>query len=167
MSKTIDLQNKAKQEQNNYLNGTLAKQPSQEIKTASIQFAWLIGGVSFVILILILFFNIRFLLMAKNYDSVKEDYAMEINKLGEALNQNHQEIRNRLDAIDSVIEDNIKKSSQLEQTVDANNFAIKTNNFAIKNLTKAKNTLFKRVTELEAKGLPPQGTDPEVSTDTK
>jgi len=106
--------------------------------------------------------------MAKNYDSVKEDYAMEINKLGEALNQNHQEIRNRLDAIDSGIKDNTKKSSQLEETVDANNFAIKTNNFAIKNLTKAKNTLFKRVTELEAKGLlSPQGTLPEASPETK
>lgn len=156
MSKTIDSLNQIQaQKQNEYSvattkeptiknNGDTARVTNLPSRDSRIRITWIFGFLFFILLISILGFNFKLYSMSKSYTSERGFTLTKLNKIEELINRNNKQANDNLAAINSLNQEHLKKTSQLEKTID-------TQAAAIENLTKAKNTLFKRVTELETK----------------
>jgi len=128
MSHTINLLNEAQSR-----NHSLQK-PVPEHSRANL--SWLIGLILGIVLISNLGLTIKLLTMMKTYASTN---ALQIN----TFSADFKKMNANLSALSIRTQDSNARITQLEKENDAKSVAID-------NLTKAKNTIFKRVSELEA-----------------
>jgi hypothetical protein len=144
MSRTIDNLKKLQERKINGYTETSSKQEesSPQYNSTHGHFAFkpsLIFASIFVVITLSLFaFNIKLLFFVKDMSLERAGTVTKLGKLEALLNENKKEMA----TIFSGIEQIQNKISQVEKDKDSQKFAVET-------LTKAKETLFKRMNELE------------------
>jgi hypothetical protein len=172
MSRIISQQNQAMQQrQERYAKESVNQRQTLTTPLNQMPTIWLLAAAFLVIVILNLFFNLRMLALVKQYSSVKADTHLELGKLKDDLHlelekikdlfaQQNRRLNAKMEVTDSVFKDSLKEISQLKKQLEVQDFTIG-------NLTKAKDIIFKRVSELEAnretKGLILEGPLSEVS----
>lgn len=146
MSRIIDALNKLEKERRKAGPGR-----REHAKTFNI---WILGLVVTAMFFTILGFNLRLFTLMKNYESEKNQVLGKLSKIEDLLNDYSQQLNNNYEItvkfndtlvnLNNKVKDVFTMIQDLEKSKDSQSFAIE-------NLTKAKDTLFNRLSSLEAK----------------
>ncbi|RJP28755.1 MAG: hypothetical protein C4533_02915 [Candidatus Omnitrophota bacterium] len=161
MSKTIDLLNQISKSR--YTQG-LSK-VTNELKIGSarnnivsnrksrIPLTWMLGMGVATIILLNFIFTMKLFFIVKNYSSNSAEVIVKLNEIDKISQKNTQKLEkyssdvSKISSVIGVVDTKIKDSNlriaELQKQLESQKFAIE-------NLTKAKDTLFNKVSELEA-----------------